>query len=75
VNILIDSAPDLDLKQAFERETRLWSMLRHKNVVRLLGIASADSSPPLVTPWMENGTIVDYLKKHPSTDRLSFVRG
>lgn len=28
----------------------------------------------MVSPWIESGTIIDYLKSHPSVDRLPLVR-
>lgn len=53
----------------------MWKRLRHPNVVSFLGFGS--DSPPfsLVYPWIPNGSLSEYLRKHPEADKLSLVRG
>jgi hypothetical protein len=60
--------------QALAGEIRAWVRLRHENVVSLLGTMLLDSVPSLVSEWMENGTVVTYLKAHKDADRLALVR-
>jgi len=63
------------------REHVIWSTLNHPNILPFLGFCVGDSSglnvltPWFVSPWMDNGTVLDYLKIHPSADRLKIVRG
>jgi len=57
----------------------VWSSLQHKNILKCLGFTYAFSLegyrglPALVSPWMENGTVIDYLEKNPNADRLQLV--
>ncbi|KAF7975595.1 hypothetical protein HWV62_9161 [Athelia sp. TMB] len=56
------------------REIRVWKFLEHPNVAQLLGLTTdfdqLDPSftkplfPGMVSPWMENGNLGAYLKKH-----------
>jgi len=49
----------------------VWKQLKHKNIVPLLG---ATSDPlRLVSKWMPNGPLPDYLVRYPDADRLSLV--
>ncbi|KAF8169191.1 kinase-like domain-containing protein [Mycena galopus ATCC 62051] len=50
----------------FCREALLWKDLHHPNILPFLGIDrdSFPSSLCMVSPWMEHGTVIDYLKTH-----------
>ncbi|KAJ7683422.1 kinase-like domain-containing protein [Mycena rosella] len=58
----------------FCQEVLTWQQLRHDFIVPLLGIDRETFSPYLamISPWMEQGTILNYLKKNgiDSVDRL-----
>ncbi|KAK1236156.1 serine/threonine protein kinase, AGC [Marasmius sp. AFHP31] len=59
------------------KETLLWTQLRHNNVLPLYGVN--DELVPhagfcLVSPWMVNGNIMQYLARNPSHDRLTAIR-
>lgn len=46
------------------RELQIWHRLKHQNVLSLLGF-TVDGGIyylSLVTEWMKNGTVLDYLK-------------
>ncbi|KAJ7512715.1 kinase-like domain-containing protein [Mycena galericulata] len=48
------------------REALVWKDLHHPNILPFLGI-DRDSFPSelcMVSPWMEHGTVLDYLKAH-----------
>ncbi|KAF7373277.1 Kinase-like protein [Mycena sanguinolenta] len=60
----------------FCREALLWKDLHHPHILPFLGI-DADSFPSflcMVSPWMENGTVMNYLKTHgyASVDKLLY---
>ncbi|KAF8150312.1 kinase-like domain-containing protein, partial [Mycena galopus ATCC 62051] len=60
---------DSDLRHVrlkFCREALLWRDLRHPNILPFLGIDrdSFPSSLCIVSPWMEHGTVLSYLKTH-----------
>ena len=62
-------------QQDFSREVLVWSQLSHPNVLPFLG-ASKTLFPSfcLISPWMNNGNILAYLKTHPEHNRLNSVR-
>ena len=52
-------------------EAVVWKRLRHPNVVPFLGVATA--SLQLVSKWMPNGTLTEYVSTQPHVDRISLV--
>ncbi|KAG9086011.1 hypothetical protein FRC07_013223, partial [Ceratobasidium sp. 392] len=51
------------------RELHVWSRLDHKNVVKLLGQAQFRDQMDMVSPWMDEGTLLQYIKRNSSVDR------
>ena len=61
--------------QEFCREAVTWRHLRHPNVIPLLG-AALDTQMPrfaLVSEWMDNGNINNFLKNHGDVNRVQLV--
>ncbi len=57
-------------------EAIMWSHLSHPNLLPFYGIYHPHErlgSVCLVSPWMQNGNINDYLKVHPDVPRLHLV--
>ena len=52
----------------------LWRALRHPAILPLQGVAMADTRLVMVSEWMTNGTIKEFVKSHRSVDRLELVR-
>ena len=52
---------------------KVWVNLNHPNVVPLLGHSAEPEGPGLISPYYENGSVVDYLAAHPSADRNLIV--
>jgi len=52
-----------------------WSAFHHKNVLPLLGIIRnfGKYNIGLVTPWMTNGTVMEYVSENPGADRLKII--
>ena len=50
-----------------------WSALRHPNVLPLLGATMTGTRFVMVSEWMENGNINEFLGVHPDADRLGLV--
>ena len=48
----------------------------HRNLMPFYGICLEDSQLQyaLVSPWMKNGDLLNYLKANPTKDRCSIVR-
>ncbi|KAG2126831.1 kinase-like domain-containing protein [Suillus clintonianus] len=50
------------LRKRIYREVRAWTTLHHKNIHRFFGTTSGFGPlPAFVTPWMERGSLTDYL--------------
>ncbi|KAF8183729.1 kinase-like domain-containing protein, partial [Mycena galopus ATCC 62051] len=54
------------IRLKFCREALLWKDLHHPHILPFLGIDrdSFPSSLCMVSPWMEHGTVINYLKTH-----------
>ncbi|KZS87933.1 kinase-like protein [Sistotremastrum niveocremeum HHB9708] len=69
------------LVQKMRTEMEIWSSLHHPNILPFEGYyfysmgSSTDSLFSLVSPWMSNGTAVQYIHQHPEIDRLHIMYG
>ena len=60
--------------QWFRREVLIWTLLNHPNILPFLGTADVSDLPrSLVSPWMQNGNSIDYLKLHDKIPPLRIV--
>ncbi|KAF8596615.1 kinase-like protein [Ceratobasidium sp. AG-I] len=69
--VLLHHTPEGDqkgLKRAM-RETYVWSKARHENVQELTGVIMFRGLLGMVSPWMENGNLQEYLKAHAEVER------
>ncbi|KAG9041816.1 hypothetical protein FS837_011699 [Tulasnella sp. UAMH 9824] len=67
----------MELKEV-KRETLIWSMVKHPNVLPLIGYQIVDEVPMLVSPWCKNGNLDVCTKDHPElmrSDKLELLRG
>ncbi|CAE6472825.1 unnamed protein product [Rhizoctonia solani] len=61
------------LKRA-ARELYFWSRMDHPHIHQLLGvILFRDEYLGMVSEWMDNGNLHEYLRKHPDADRYQLV--
>ena len=51
----------------------MWKPLQHPNILPLIGVMMSEARFALVSEWMENGTIKDFVKAHPEADRFELV--
>lgn len=49
----------------------MWKHLSHQNIVPFLGITSTPLQ--LISEWIPNGNLTEYIKRHPDADRLGLV--
>ncbi|KZS95411.1 kinase-like protein [Sistotremastrum niveocremeum HHB9708] len=71
------------LARRINAETKAWSIMKHKNILPFLGVfffrgghglaGSSITMFSLVSPWMKNGTVTEYLR-HQSTKNRPQVR-
>ncbi|CAE6402935.1 unnamed protein product [Rhizoctonia solani] len=63
------------LKRA-ARELFYWSRMRHDNIHQLLGvIVFKDQYLGMVSEWMDNGNLHEYLRKNPNVDCFQLCNG
>ncbi|PVG02840.1 kinase-like protein [Serendipita vermifera] len=66
--------------KAFETEVNIWSRVRHDNILALYGLTSLPGRTTgkqlyMVSPWQDNGDILDFCKANPQADRLELLEG
>jgi len=64
------------LTQCLVEESRVWIRLDHPNILPYLGYCLCEDIgpwPSLVSPYLCNGTVMDYLERRPDADRMALV--
>ena len=51
----------------------MWSALHHPNVLPLLGATMTGARFTMVSEWMKDGNINEFVKAHPVVDQLKLV--
>ena len=53
----------------------LWRQLRHQNILPFYGVTVDAFAPQLamISPWLENGCVIRYLKENSTVDRKQMV--
>ena len=51
----------------------MWKTLRHPNVLPLLGVMMSEAHFAMISDWMANGSINDFVKTYPDANRLELV--
>ena len=59
--------------QKFCREAVVWRYLQHANILPLLGVTLAEGRLAMVSEWMDNGNINDFIQKNPKANRPKLV--
>lgn len=73
--IFTEEGTDKILKE-FSAEIIIWRQLFHPNVLPFYGIFYFEerrSQIGLVSAWMEDGNIMEFLQKNPSSERMPLV--
>ena len=60
--------------QRFCKEVLAWRTLQHPNVLPLIGVSISETRFAMVSDWMENGNLSEFVKKSPNVNRLELVR-
>lgn len=60
IKVLAETTP----RKLFIREMEIWKTLKHPNVLELYGASSTSGDPPwfFVSPYLSNGSLVEFLK-------------
>ncbi|KAF9649070.1 kinase-like protein [Thelephora ganbajun] len=59
----------------FCKEVVTWKFLRHPNVLPLLGVTMSEHQFAMISDWVANGNINDFVKAYPGVDRLGLLVG
>jgi serine/threonine-protein kinase TNNI3K len=59
--------------QRFCKEVMTWKSLRHPNVLPLMGVTMRGKHFSMVSEWMFNGSINEYIKANRDADRFELV--
>lgn len=51
-----------------------WKALRHPNVLPLLGVMMTETQFAMVSEWMTNGNIRQFVEAHQDVNRFELVR-
>ena len=51
----------------------MWKSLRHLNVLPLMGVMMAENEFVMVSEWMPNGNINEFIKANPEAERIELV--
>jgi len=60
--------------QRFCREAVAWKHLRHPNILPLLGVTVGENRFAMVSEWMKNGNINDFIEREWHVNRAELVR-
>jgi len=50
-----------------------WRTLRHPNVLPLIGVTMSENQFAMISDWMVNGNINEFVKERPDENRLELV--
>ncbi|KAJ7790541.1 kinase-like domain-containing protein, partial [Mycena olivaceomarginata] len=71
---LFRDADTRDALREFGREALIWRQLSHPNLLPFFGLYYLENRLCLVSPWMSNGHIIEFLRNAPpDTDRVSLM--
>ncbi|KXN85744.1 hypothetical protein AN958_10927 [Leucoagaricus sp. SymC.cos] len=69
--------PKREIRKSFMREIVILGQLDHVNILPFFGVHCSDGNQDdiyLVSAWMTNGNLLDYLQENPDVDRLLLMR-
>ena len=61
------------IAQRFCKEVVTWKSLRHPNVLPLLGVTMSSKHFAMVSVWMVNGNINEFIKSNQDANRFELV--
>lgn len=62
-----------DVTRRFQREAATWQKLQHPHILAYLGTFQRDGNFYFVSPFIENGTLVEYIALHLSANRIKLL--
>ncbi|KAG8967815.1 hypothetical protein FRC05_001911 [Tulasnella sp. 425] len=74
----LDNSQKENFETRIKRETTIWRMVKHRNILPFMGYQIVNEVPMLVSPWCENGNLATYIDANPELTRnnkLELLRG
>ncbi|KAG8959508.1 hypothetical protein FRC05_007721 [Tulasnella sp. 425] len=62
-----------EVMRRFQREAETWARLQHPHILEYLGTFQRDGHYYFVSPFIENGTLVEYIELHLSVNRIKLL--
>ncbi|KAG8898298.1 hypothetical protein FRB99_007543 [Tulasnella sp. 403] len=60
-------------RRLFVLEARTWQALSHPNILKFLGTCTLSAELYLVSPYQENGSLLQYIRNNPDANRPKFI--
>ncbi|KAF9785327.1 kinase-like domain-containing protein [Thelephora terrestris] len=64
-----------DIKKLFAAKVVIWKTLQHPHVLPLIGVTTSKGRFAMVSEWMNNGNINEFVKANPDINRLKLLGG
>lgn len=61
------------VRKVFCEEAAMWKRISHPNIVPFLGVSKAPAPLSMVSEWMPNGNVREYVVKNSETSRLQLL--
>ncbi|KAF9643165.1 kinase-like protein [Thelephora ganbajun] len=73
--LVVYMTSDLDkIKRRFCKEVMTWKALRHPNLLPLLGVTMSNNQFTMVSEWMANGNINEFVKTRRDVNRFELLK-
>ncbi|KAF9001995.1 kinase-like domain-containing protein [Cyathus striatus] len=67
-------ASDQKAQKRFKHEIEVWAELLHDHILPFYGVVTdLGQHIHMVSPWQDNGNVLDYVQSHPTADRMCLV--
>ena len=63
----------MDRSQRFCKEVVAWKYLQHPNILPFLGVSLEREKCAMISEWMENGNVNEFIQKHRRVNRVQLV--
>ena len=63
----------ITIVQRFCKEVITWRSLRHPNVHPLFGVTMSNKRFAMISEWMDNGNINEFIEEHRDVNRFELV--
>ncbi|EIN03829.1 kinase-like protein [Punctularia strigosozonata HHB-11173 SS5] len=75
----VDARDEPKILKRFGEECRIWKKVyaadKGEHILPYWGYSHGPPGPFIVSPFMPDGTVVEYLEAHPDADRLELIKG